>query len=93
MRRIRIIILGMLIMSGCAHTTGPLRDGSCPPEFPVKGNANSFIYHTPRSFSYFKTKAEVCFDSPDAAIRHGFRAPKFCLSPRRGGVALTITTK
>jgi len=50
--------------------------GTCPHDFPIKGNAESSIYHTPRSPYYFKTDAEICFDSVEAAKRHGFIAPK-----------------
>jgi large subunit ribosomal protein L4 len=77
MKRIRIIILGMLIMSGCAHARGPLRDGSCPPDFPIKGNADSFIYHTPASLFYGRTRAEVCFNLEEAAFRHGYRPSRY----------------
>ena len=41
--------------------------GTCPYDFPIKGNADSVIYHTPDSPYYFKTRAEICFDSTEAA--------------------------
>jgi len=54
----------------------PLPDGSCPPEFPIKGNATSGIYHTRGKQSYNKTKAEACFARPSDAEDAGFRAAK-----------------
>ena len=53
-------------------------DGSlvCPDDFPVKGNATSKIYHLPGTSYYAMTKANVCFRSPEAAERAGFRASK-----------------
>lgn len=48
----------------------------CPPEFPVKGNAQSMIYHTHESRSYVATIPEFCFSSAEAALSAGFRAPK-----------------
>lgn len=46
---------------------------SCPPEFPVKGNANSRIYHEPGQVSYPPTVAEFCFASAEAAEAASFR--------------------
>ena len=54
----------------------PNLNGSCPYEFPIKGNANSYIYHTRSSPYYIKTHAEFCFDSKEAARRHGFYPSK-----------------
>jgi hypothetical protein len=53
-------------------------DGSatCPPEFPVKGNAQSMIYHTLESRVYEQTIAQLCFSSPEAAETAGYRPPK-----------------
>jgi hypothetical protein len=50
-------------------------DGVCPPDFPIKGNASSKVYHVPGLPSYEKTKAEWCFSSEDTAISFGYRAP------------------
>lgn len=50
--------------------------GDCPPEFPVKGNAQSRIFHTPESRVYGQTIAEFCFSTPEAAIAAGFQPPK-----------------
>ncbi len=72
---IRIFIIGVLV-AGCAHTVPASLKGTCPYDFPVKGNTGSYIYHTPESPYYYKTNAEICFDSAEAARRHGFVAPK-----------------
>jgi hypothetical protein len=45
----------------------------CPPEFPIKGNAQSRIYHAPGQVSYPPTIAEFCFASAEAAEAAGFR--------------------
>ena len=45
----------------------------CPPGFPVKGNAQSRIYHEPGQVSYPPTVAEFCFASAEAAEAAGFR--------------------
>lgn len=58
---------------------GALRgDGSasCPPEFPIKGNTQSMIYHTPHSPVYERTIPEFCFATVEAAEAAGFRAPR-----------------
>jgi hypothetical protein len=49
---------------------------TCPPGFPVKGNAQSMIYHATESRSYQATIAEFCFATPDAAQAAGYRAAK-----------------
>ena len=49
---------------------------ACPEGFPIKGNANSGIYHVPADASYQRTIPEVCFASEDVAIANGYRAPK-----------------
>jgi hypothetical protein len=71
----RKIIL-LLFLTGCAHVSLPSSVGSCPPDRPVKGNADSLIYHTESSPHYHHTKAEVCFDTKETARRHGYRASK-----------------
>jgi hypothetical protein len=48
----------------------------CPPGFPIKGNAQSKIYHTAASRVYDQTVAEFCFATPEAAEAAGYRAPK-----------------
>ncbi|HQY30434.1 MAG TPA: hypothetical protein PK691_04075 [Thermomicrobiales bacterium] len=48
----------------------------CPDGFPIKGNANSGIYHAPTDKTFTKTIPEICFESEAAALAMGFRAPK-----------------
>ncbi|MBA3644183.1 MAG: hypothetical protein H0W59_08985 [Chloroflexia bacterium] len=66
--------------SGSSH---PIPAGSiegdgtpvCPPDYPIKGNATSRIYHQPGQSSYERTVAEFCFATEEDAIAAGFRAP------------------
>jgi large subunit ribosomal protein L4 len=53
----------------------PLPDGEQPEGFPVKGNADSMLYHVPDSAFYDRTVAEVWFASADAAEAAGFKLP------------------
>lgn len=48
----------------------------CPEEFPIKGNGRSRLYHMPEGFAYSRTKPEVCFRTPEAAEKAGFRRAK-----------------
>jgi hypothetical protein len=48
----------------------------CPASHPVKGNAQSGIYHTPESASYKRTIPEFCFRAAADAESAGFRAPR-----------------
>ena len=50
----------------------PLADGSQPEGFPVKGNADSMLYHVPGSSFYARTVAEVWFTTAEAAEAAGF---------------------
>jgi hypothetical protein len=52
----------------------------CPAGYPIKGNANSHIYHRPGESSYDVTIPEICFVDEETAVAHGFR-------PRRSGGA------
>ena len=65
-----------LALTGCVHLSLPNIDGSCPYSYPVKGNADSKLYHIPNSEYYLLTSAELCFDSPEAARKNGFYPPK-----------------
>ena len=49
---------------------------NCPPDFPIKGNRQSRIYHRPGQSSYASTVAEFCFASEEAAEAAGFRASR-----------------
>jgi hypothetical protein len=48
----------------------------CPEGFPIKGNANSHIYHLPGQSSYEVTIAEICFATEAAAAEAGYRPRK-----------------
>ncbi|SHL01094.1 large subunit ribosomal protein L17 [Pseudonocardia thermophila] len=54
----------------------PLDDPNEAPEgFPIKGNADSMLYHTPGSPHYAQTVAEVWFATEEAAEAAGFSKP------------------
>lgn len=54
----------------------PLEDrDEAPAGFPIKGNADSMLYHVPGSSHYGQTVAEVWFASEEAAEAAGFAAP------------------
>ena len=71
-----IIIIGALLLTGCAHMSFPNTNGTCPAGFPVKGNADSGIYHLPQNKFYVRTRAEICFDSESAARKRGYYPAK-----------------
>jgi large subunit ribosomal protein L4 len=50
-------------------------DGSEPKGFPIKGNADSMLYHGPDTAHYRQTVAEVWFASEEAAEAAGFSKP------------------
>jgi large subunit ribosomal protein L22 len=52
-----------------------LDDDGQPEGFPIKGNADSMLYHTPGSPFYGRTKAEVWFATAEAAEAAGFQLP------------------
>jgi hypothetical protein len=47
-----------------------------PPDYPIKGNGRSGIYHMPGGFAYERTVATVCFRTAEAAEAAGLRASK-----------------
>lgn len=49
--------------------------GDAPEGYPIKGNAQSMLYHTPGSPYYSRTKAEFWFDTVDNAEAAGFSLP------------------
>ena len=55
--------------------TPPLDDDSEPKGFPIKGNADSMLYHGPDSAYYGQTVAEVWFATEEAAEAAGFSKP------------------
>jgi large subunit ribosomal protein L17 len=50
-------------------------DGSQPEGFPIKGNADSMLYHVPGSAYYDRTVAEVWFATEEDAEQAGFTLP------------------
>jgi large subunit ribosomal protein L4 len=52
-----------------------LADGSEPEGYPIKGNADSMLYHVPGSAFYKRTAAEVWFDTEESAEAAGFQKP------------------
>jgi hypothetical protein len=59
------------------YGTGSARarpDGSGPQGWPVKGNEDSMLYHTPDSPHYKQTIAEVWFKDAESAEEGGFTA-------------------
>ncbi|CRK59998.1 LSU ribosomal protein L17p [Alloactinosynnema sp. L-07] len=53
----------------------PLADDAQPEGFPIKGNADSMLYHVPDSTFYDRTVAEVWFATAEAAEAAGFQLP------------------
>ena len=49
---------------------------TCPVDHPIKGNANSRIYHLPGQSSYEQTVPEYCFATEEDAMAAGFRPRK-----------------
>ncbi len=47
-------------------------DGSAPNDYTIKGNAQSMKFHAPTSPWYDRTKAEVWFETAEAALAAGF---------------------
>ena len=58
-----------------AGSVVPDADGNGPDTHPIKGNADSMLYHTPDSRYYKVTKAEVWFDTEASAEAAGFAKP------------------
>ena len=58
-----------------AGSVMPDADGNGPDTHPIKGNADSMLYHTPDSRYYKVTKAEVWFDTEENAEAAGFAKP------------------
>ncbi|GAA1173882.1 hypothetical protein GCM10009584_13800 [Ornithinimicrobium humiphilum] len=55
-----------------AGSAEPLPDGSGPAGWEIKGNVGSMLFHTPESPSYDSVRAEVWFESEEAARAAGF---------------------
>ncbi len=54
---------------------GPIEGDEMPDGFPIKGNADSMLYHLPDTAFYGRTVAEVWFATEDAAQAAGFSRP------------------
>jgi len=61
--------------SGPGDSVRGEESGSCPADFPIKGNSSSKIYHVPGIPSYEGTKAEWCFATEEHATGAGYRPP------------------
>ena len=59
-----------------APTWVPPVDGACPSGYPIKGNANSRIYHVPGGRFYDRTVPERCYATTAGAEADGYRAAK-----------------
>lgn len=51
-------------------------DGQCPDGYPIKGNAQSGIFHVPGGISYDRTIPEKCYRTAEDAVADGFRQSK-----------------
>ena len=58
------------------QTWVPPVDGNCPSSHPIKGNADSGIFHVPGGTSYERTTPERCYASEADAETDGFRRAK-----------------
>lgn len=52
-----------------------LDDNSQPEGYPIKGNANSMLYHLPDTPFYERTIAEIWFDTAESAEAAGYQLP------------------
>jgi large subunit ribosomal protein L22 len=58
-----------------AGSAAPLADGGAPEGYPIKGNADSMLFHEPETPYYARTRAEVYFATVEDAEAAGFSAP------------------
>lgn len=56
--------------------TTPVDTWNCPSWAPIKGNADSMIYHLPSGSFYTRTNPEECFRTESAAVAAGYRRSK-----------------
>jgi hypothetical protein len=68
------LALASVQAAASAHGGAVPGDGThdCPPDYPIKGNMPSQLYHLPGQPSYSRTIPEVCFQSVAAAEAAGF---------------------
>jgi hypothetical protein len=66
------------VKAATMHSGSVPGDGThdCPPDYPVKGNQSSRLYHLPTSPNYAATIPEFCFADAAAAEAAGFSHPK-----------------
>lgn len=57
-------------------TSMPKGSVNCPSWAPIKGNSSSHIFHMPGQRYYVQTHPEMCFSTPAAAVKAGYRAAK-----------------
>ena len=65
--------VGAVVAGPYAGSAAANPDRSQPEGYPIKGNADSMLFHTVESPYYGRTVAEVWFDSEDSARSAGFR--------------------
>jgi len=53
----------------------PIDGDEMPEGYPIKGNADSMLYHLPDTSFYNRTVAEVWFDTEESALAAGFTRP------------------
>ena len=58
-----------------AGSHAPIADDAQPEGHPIKGNADSMLYHLPETSFYNRTVAEVWFDTEESAKAAGFTRP------------------
>ena len=63
----------------------PRLDGSTPGGYPVKGNTDTMLFHTAASRWFSRIRADVWFESEEAAVAAGFTR-----WDRRGTAAHTL---
>lgn len=61
---------------GYPSRTAPVSAVNCPSWAPIKGNADSMIYHVPSGRYYAATHPEECFRTESAAVAAGYRKSK-----------------
>ncbi|MGL4306363.1 MAG: 50S ribosomal protein L17 [Mycobacteriaceae bacterium] len=68
--------VSLLDASAAAGSHPANEDGSAPEGFPIKGNADSMLYHVPGSRFFEQTVAEVWFATEADAEAAGYAKPK-----------------
>jgi large subunit ribosomal protein L22 len=70
------VATGEIVVGEWAGSARPLDDVQDMPEgYPIKGNAQSMLFHEPDTRYYKATKAEVWFDTVESAEAAGFSKP------------------